>query len=77
MAGPLEVAMLVQDSMLVMAEGRLRSPTLAAQQFPVLNRGAMSVCVDSIYITLLDLEFELHVSEVCFGHNIWLYSILV
>ena len=49
--------MLVQDSMLVMAEGRLRSPTLAAQQFPVLNGGATSVYVDSIYIALLDLEF--------------------
>ena len=61
--------MLVQDLMLVMAEGRLRFPTLAAQRFPALNKGAMSVYVDSISIALLDLQFQLHVSEVCFDRN--------
>jgi len=41
--GPLVVAMLVQDLMLVMVEGKSQSPTLAVQPFLALKAGAMLV----------------------------------
>lgn len=65
MAEPLEVAMLVQDSTLVMAEDRSQSLTLAAQQCLQLKVEAIfSVSVDSTSTALVDLQFQLDVSDV-------------
>ena len=64
-AEPLEVAMLGRGSMLVMAEDKSQFPTLAPQQYPALRVDwAMLVCVDSTSTALVDLQFQLDVSDV-------------
>ena len=57
--------MLAQGSTLVMVEDKSQFPTLAAQQYPALRVDwAMFVSVDSTYTALLDLPFQLDVSDV-------------
>ena len=72
MAEPLEVAMLVQGSTLVTPEVGSQFLTLAAQQCqPLRVEAIFRVSVDSTSTALLDLEFQLDVSDVnlqrCFG----------
>jgi len=60
----LVVTMLVQDSMLVMVEGRSQSPTLAAAQSLTLGAGAMWAGQVSMSTALICPQFHPDVSRV-------------